>query len=57
MRIHRLRATAFGPFADSIDLDLEAVGASGLFLIHGPTGSGKTSLLDAICFALSLIHI
>lgn len=52
MRIHRLRATAFGPFADSIDLDLEAVGASGLFLIHGPTGSGKTSLLDAICFAL-----
>lgn len=52
MRLHRLGATAFGPFAGTVDLDLEALGASGLYLIHGPTGSGKTSLLDAICFAL-----
>ena len=52
MRLHRLRASAFGPFAGTIELDLETIGASGLYLIHGPTGSGKTSLLDAICFAL-----
>ncbi|WP_435198518.1 AAA family ATPase [Janibacter sp. GS2] len=52
MRLHRLTATAFGPFADEVDLDLEAISTAGLFLIHGPTGSGKTSLLDAICFAL-----
>ncbi len=52
MRLHHLRATAFGPFGDEIDLDLEQISASGLFLVHGPTGAGKTSLLDAICFAL-----
>lgn len=52
MRLHRLTATAFGPFADEVDLDLERLSSAGLFLVHGPTGSGKTSLLDAICFAL-----
>lgn len=52
MRIHRLRATAFGPFPDEISVDFDALTASGLFLIHGPTGAGKTSLLDAISFAL-----
>jgi DNA repair protein SbcC/Rad50 len=52
MRLHRLRATAFGPFAGSIDVDLDAVAESGLFLIHGATGAGKTSLLDAVAFAL-----
>lgn len=52
MRLHRLTISAFGPFADEVDLDLEGISASGLFLVHGPTGSGKTSLLDAICFAL-----
>ncbi|NYF96673.1 AAA family ATPase [Janibacter cremeus] len=52
MRLHRLTATAFGPFAGTVHLDLEDLSGSGLYLIHGPTGSGKTSLLDAICFAL-----
>ncbi len=52
MRLHRLEVTAFGPFADTVGLDLEALGSAGLFLIHGQTGSGKTSLLDAVCFAL-----
>lgn len=52
MRLHRLRASAFGPFAGTVELDLETIGEGGLYLIHGPTGSGKTSLLDAICFAL-----
>ncbi|WP_299445043.1 SMC family ATPase [uncultured Phycicoccus sp.] len=52
MRLHRLEVEAFGPFAGRVSLDLDAVSASGLFLVHGPTGSGKTSLLDAVCFAL-----
>lgn len=52
MRLHRLRISAFGPFAGTVDLDLESVGAAGLFLVHGQTGAGKTSILDAVCFAL-----
>ena len=52
MRVHRLEIEAFGPFADRVVVDVDALSADGLFLIHGPTGSGKTSLLDAICFAL-----
>ncbi len=52
MRIHRLEVQAFGPFAERVVLDVDALTAGGLFLIHGPTGSGKTSLLDAVCFAL-----
>lgn len=52
MRLHRLAITAFGPFAGSEEIDLDALASCGLFLIHGPTGAGKTSILDAICFAL-----
>jgi DNA repair protein SbcC/Rad50 len=52
MRPHRLRVTAFGPFADTVEVDLEGLGASGVFLLHGETGAGKTTLLDAIGFAL-----
>ena len=52
MRLHRLRVTAFGPFADTVEVDFDEVAQAGLFLIQGPTGAGKTSLLDAICFAL-----
>ena len=52
MRLHHLAITGFGPFAGSEQVDLDALASSGLFLIHGPTGAGKTSILDAICFAL-----
>jgi exonuclease SbcC len=52
VRLHHLSVTAFGPFAGSEQVDLDALASSGLFLIHGPTGAGKTSILDAICFAL-----
>ena len=52
MRLHHLAITGFGPFAGSEQIDLDALASSGLFLIHGPTGAGKTSILDAICFAL-----
>ena len=47
VRVHRLEIEAFGPFADRVVVDVDALSAEGLFLIHGPTGSGKTSLLDA----------
>ena len=52
MRLHQLGITAFGPFAGECEVDLEELSRSGLFLIQGPTGAGKTSILDAICFAL-----
>ncbi|MEU6663941.1 SMC family ATPase [Streptomyces sp. NPDC046821] len=52
MRLHRLRITAFGPFGASQDIDFDDLSAAGLFLLHGPTGAGKTSVLDAVCYAL-----
>ncbi|MGP4110345.1 AAA family ATPase [Streptomyces sp. 4N509B] len=52
MRLHQLTITAFGPFATTQRVDFDALAAAGLFLFHGPTGSGKTSILDAVCFAL-----
>ena len=52
MRLHHLEVTAFGPFAGRVEVDLERLSSAGLFLLSGPTGAGKTSVLDAICFAL-----
>lgn len=52
MRIHRLDLVAFGPFADPVSVDLDTLSDAGLFLLTGATGAGKTSVLDAICFAL-----
>ena len=52
MRLHRLEVTAFGPFAATECVDFDALAASGLFLFTGATGAGKTSILDAVCFAL-----
>ncbi|RAX17177.1 SMC family ATPase [Pseudarthrobacter sp. AG30] len=52
MRIHHLRISGFGPFAGTEDVDFDRLSAHGLFLLNGPTGAGKTSVLDAICFAL-----
>lgn len=43
---------AFGPFSGHEEVDFTAFGENALFLINGPTGAGKSSLLDAICFAL-----
>lgn len=47
-----LTMSAFGPFADRQIIDFRRLGDNPLFLINGPTGAGKTSILDAICFAL-----
>ncbi|WP_345143592.1 SMC family ATPase, partial [Streptomyces mexicanus] len=52
MRLHRLDITAFGPFGGTQSIDFDALSAAGLFLLHGPTGAGKTSVLDAVCYAL-----
>lgn len=52
MRPLRLGITAFGPYGGEEIVDFTAVAGEGIFLIHGPTGAGKTALLDAMCFAL-----
>jgi DNA repair protein SbcC/Rad50 len=52
MKPHQLSIEAFGPYADPVSIDFDALAAEGLFLIHGTTGAGKTFLLDALCFAL-----
>ncbi len=52
MRLHELEIAAFGPFTDAVVVDLDDLASQGLFLLSGPTGAGKTSVLDAICFAL-----
>ncbi|NGO74641.1 SMC family ATPase [Streptomyces sp. YC504] len=52
MRLHRMTLTAFGPFGGVQEVDFGALSEAGLFLLHGPTGAGKTSVLDAVCYAL-----
>ncbi|TFD68710.1 AAA family ATPase [Cryobacterium ruanii] len=52
MKIKRLRLAGFGPFKNEQIVDFERFDADGIFLITGKTGAGKSSILDAICFAL-----
>ncbi|MFE0149389.1 AAA family ATPase [Nonomuraea sp. NPDC059007] len=52
MRPHLLTLTAFGSFPGTETVSFDALTEAGLFLVHGPTGAGKTTVLDALCFAL-----
>ncbi|MPZ62502.1 MAG: AAA family ATPase [Propionibacteriales bacterium] len=52
MRLHTLEITAFGPFAGVERVEFDPLAESGLFLLCGQTGAGKTSVLDAVCFGL-----
>lgn len=52
MRPLRLEMTAFGPYPKEVILDFAVLANQSMFLITGPTGSGKTSILDAIVYAL-----
>ena len=52
MKPIKLIIQAFGPFVNKEEIDFTRLGHNPLFLINGPTGSGKSTILDAICFAL-----
>lgn len=52
MKPIQLLMSAFGPYAGEVTLDFKALGAERLFLICGPTGAGKSTILDAMCYAL-----
>lgn len=52
MYLHRMTLQALGPFAGTHTIDFARLGASGLFLLEGPTGAGKSTIIDAVVFAL-----
>lgn len=52
MKILNVVVQAFGSYRGTVVFPMEELGSEGLYLIHGNTGSGKTTLFDAICFAL-----
>ena len=52
MKPIRLVMNAFGPYKGKVEIDFDKLGSNGIFLITGDTGSGKTTIFDAISFAL-----
>jgi exonuclease SbcC len=52
VNLHRLTLRAIGPYAGEHTVDFAELGASGTFLLEGPTGAGKSTVIDAIVFAL-----
>lgn len=52
MRLRQLRFQAIGPFPGEHEIDFDQLASSGLFMLEGPTGSGKSTVIDAIVYAL-----
>ncbi|WFR68196.1 SMC family ATPase [Curtobacterium flaccumfaciens] len=52
MYLHRLELRAIGPYPDVVSIDFATLAASGVFLLEGPTGSGKSTIIDAVVFVL-----
>ncbi|MCR4896450.1 MAG: SMC family ATPase [Lachnospiraceae bacterium] len=52
MRPIYLKMSAFGPYAGTVEIHMDRLGGSGIYLITGDTGAGKTTIFDAICYAL-----
>jgi exonuclease SbcC len=52
MRIHYLTIQGFGPFKDKQEIDFDALSQDKIFMLEGPTGAGKSSIIDAIVFSL-----
>ncbi|MFD9123576.1 AAA family ATPase [Kitasatospora sp. NPDC059571] len=52
MRLHTLVLQAFGPFRTRQSIDFDTLSQGGLFLLHGATGAGKSTIFDAVCYAL-----
>lgn len=52
MKPLNLKISAFGPYKNEIEIDFKKLGNSGIFLITGDTGAGKTTIFDSISFAL-----
>ena len=52
MKPINIEMSAFGPYKEKIEIDFTKLGERGIFLITGDTGAGKTSIFDAIVFAL-----
>ena len=56
MRIHRLRVTAFGPYAGTEEIDFEELNDAGIFLMTGPTGAGTKSVRSTPSDPISTSH-
>lgn len=52
MKPVKLILSAFGPYSGTTEIDFERLGGQGLYLITGDTGAGKTTIFDAIAYAL-----
>ena len=57
MRPIKLTMEAFGPYAQTEIIEFDTFNGEGIFLITGPTGAGKTTIFDAIIFALLAFQV